>query len=335
MQELYYFLLDYKDIYPLKFWTMLAGLALFLVSAIFFVKGISASHKLPRQQRASSTNENGEQSTVLAGAVESAAAQSTTLAPPPAQPAVKKSPRPAVSRALAMFIMCVSLAGIGTAFYFRYEPEHFLDENTALSESEYTFGIDVSHYQGTINWDQVRKSHHPVKFVFIRATMGHNGKDGQFRRNWRSAKARGYVRGAYHYYRPNENSGAQFRNFAASVKLDSGDFVPVLDVEQPSKFGKDNLRQGVINWLRLAEKHYGVKPIVYTGRNFYKVYLKGYVNGYPLWIASYSGKHRLAGIDWTFHQFTEKVKVRGIRGTVDGNDFNGSYEDLGRLCVKF
>jgi GH25 family lysozyme M1 (1,4-beta-N-acetylmuramidase) len=207
------------------------------------------------------------------------------------------------------------------------------EENPWVSNSEYIFGIDISHYQGNIDWDEVRTSHHPIEFVFIRSTMGADGKDTEYSSNWKKAQEKGYIRGAYHYYRPNENSTKQFNNYAASVQLISKDFAPILDIERPSKFGPDNLRAGVLNWLQLAEKKYGKKPVIYTGRTFYNRYLKGHVGGYPLWIASYSGKHKLKNIDWTFHQFTEKVRVKGIKTSVDGNDFKKELADLKAMCL--
>ena len=84
--------------------------------------------------------------------------------------------------------------------------------------------------------------------------------------------------------------------------------------------------------MKLAEEEYGVKPMIYTGLNFYQNVLKGHVDDYPLWIAAYSGKHRLDNVDWTFHQFTEKVVVKGIKSnTVDGNDFRGDMDQLHKM----
>lgn len=206
-------------------------------------------------------------------------------------------------------------------------------ESFPLSKSKYIFGLDVSHYQGRINWNEVKKSKHPIGYVFIRSTMGADGKDFEFERNWKNTKQKNFLRGAYHYYRPNENSTKQFNNFKSVVNIEKGDFIPVLDIENESKYGRENLRKGVLNWLKLAEKHYGVKPMIYTGLNFYKHVLKGHVDGYPLWIASYTEKSRLNGVDWDFHQFTENVRVKGIKSNVDGNDFNGSLSDL-RNFVK-
>ena len=207
-------------------------------------------------------------------------------------------------------------------------------ENTAISNTEHTFGIDISHYQGKINWDKVKTSSHPIEYVFVRATMGKNRKDSKFLENWKNAQKHNYVRGAYHYYRPSENSTKQFNNFKSVVRLETGDFIPILDIEKESIFGRKNLRKGILNWLRLAEEAYGVKPMIYTGLSFYNNVLKGYVDNYPIWIAAYSGKHRVKNTDWTFHQFTEKVIVNGIREYVDGNDFNGTLEDLKKMTLK-
>jgi GH25 family lysozyme M1 (1,4-beta-N-acetylmuramidase) len=74
--------------------------------------------------------------------------------------------------------------------------------------------------------------------------------------------------------------------------------------------------------------------MIYTGLSFYNNVLKGYVDNYPIWIAAYSGKHRVKNTDWMFHQFTEKVIVNGIREYVDGNDFNGTLEDLKKMCIN-
>lgn len=207
-------------------------------------------------------------------------------------------------------------------------------ENLSISHSEYTFGIDVSHYQGKISWSKVKKSHHPIKFVFIRSTMGKDGIDKEFQNNWVGAKESGFMRGAYHYYRPNENSTDQFNNFKRQVELEKGDLYPVLDIEEMSEYGLENLQKGITNWLKLAEEEYGVKPIIYSGRSFYINNLKGKFSLYPFWVASYSSKDKLNKIDWLFHQFTDKVRVSGIPELTDGNDFKGTEEELLGFCIS-
>lgn len=200
--------------------------------------------------------------------------------------------------------------------------------------SPYVFGLDVSHYQEKINWDKVTTAKHPIKFVFIRASMGIDGVDEQFDVNWKSCKEKKLIRGAYHYFRPNQDPTKQFALFKQRVILRKGDLPPVLDVEVMSKDGSAKLLARVKVWLKLAEEHYKIKPILYTGSKFYRQNFKGKIEGYPLWIAAYSGKNRLIGLDWTFHQFSERVRVSGIKGFADGNDYRGSIEQLQKMTLK-
>jgi lysozyme len=109
----------------------------------------------------------------------------------------------------------------------------------------------------------------------------------------------------------------------------------MLDVEENSLLGRENLLRGVKNWLKLAEDHYGIKPIIYTNLDFYRRYFDSKeFKSYHFWIAAYSGRHRIASVPWTFHQFSEKMRVKGISELVDGNDFNGDRMALERLCIK-
>lgn len=193
-----------------------------------------------------------------------------------------------------------------------------------IESSGHKFGIDISHYQGNINWEKVKKSHHPIEFVIARSTMGKNGRDKKYLENVRNAREKGYVVGAYHYYRPNEHSADQAKNFIKHTKLYSGDIIPVLDIENlPKVQSKARLREGLKNWLRIVERQYGVKPMIYTSQTYWEDYLRGCgFDGYPLWIAAYSSHRRQDQTvkDAHMHQFTEQVRISGISYPVDGND---------------
>ena len=198
-----------------------------------------------------------------------------------------------------------------------------------------TFGLDISHHQGYIEWDSVATSKHPIQFIFIRATDGSRILDHEFHRNWEESQGKHFIRGVYHFYRPNQSSTDQFNFFKSHVYLRKGDLPPVLDLERNSLFGRENLLRGVKNWLALAEKHYGVKPIIYANRDFYLRYFNTKdFKPYHFWIAAYSGRHRISGLPWSFHQFTEFIYVKGIEGNVDGDDFNGDRKDLEKLTIR-
>jgi lysozyme len=198
-------------------------------------------------------------------------------------------------------------------------------------------GIDVSEYQGTINWSQVEyvENEFPIQFVFIRSTAGAKKADLQFENNWQGSKENNIIRGAYHYYRPDENSQEQAFNFISSVKLEKGDLPPILDIEKlPRKQSISKLKLGLQRWLDIVEAHYKVKPIIYTGEKYYKDFLKNDFKGYTFWIANYNFFVEELKEDWTFWQFTEKSSVVGIEGNVDVNIYNGTPKMLGYLTIN-
>ncbi len=123
----------------------------------------------------------------------------------------------------------------------RYYITHYKNanqENLHLSKSDYAFGIDLSHYNGILDWDDINNSKHPIKYIIFRASMGKDGTDKHFKKNWENAKKHHFIRGAYHYYRPSESSSLQFENFASKVELSHGDVFPVLDLGIKKGFAK-------------------------------------------------------------------------------------------------
>lgn len=198
-------------------------------------------------------------------------------------------------------------------------------------------GLDLSEYQGKIDWNSVENIdiEYPIEFVFIRATAGKDREDDQFEENWLSAKSRGIIRGAYHYYRPNENSLEQAKLFIKTVKLKKGDLPPVLDIEKlPKGQSLDSLKIGLRRWLNAVEAHYKVKPIIYTGEKYYDDFLKKDFSDYLFWIANYNFYREKIEEDWLFWQFTEKASVSGIRGNVDVNIFNGGVQQLRFITLE-
>lgn len=173
----------------------------------------------------------------------------------------------------------------GLAYYLGFKSSKVLDEdevdkhlsdvrNIRVLENHKgkVIGIDVSEFQGNVQWDEVEvlEEKYPVQFVFIRATAGNDRVDKQFERNWKGARKHKIIRGAYHYYRPNENSIEQANLFIKTVKLQKGDLPPVLDIERlPKNQPLDSLKKGLKRWLNKVEAHYQVRPIIYSGERYY------------------------------------------------------------------
>jgi len=197
-------------------------------------------------------------------------------------------------------------------------------------------GIDVSEYQGIIDWTKIDniEGSFPIEFVFIRATAGNDRPDNYFKQNWSNAKKNNIIRGAYHYYRPNENSLEQAALFIKTVKLKRGDLPPVLDIERlPKNQSLDSLKVGLKRWLNKVEVYYGVKPIIYTGEKYYTDFLHDEFSDYPFWIANYNFFVENIKDDWLFWQFTEKATIKGVKGTVDVNIFNGTVKEMRYLTL--
>ena len=203
--------------------------------------------------------------------------------------------------------------------------------------SNFVLNIFDEEYQSKIDWEQTYHIDEAfeLSFVFIRATAGKNKVDARFKENWKASKERQLIRGAYHYYRPNENSLAQAENFIQHVNLEQGDLPPVLDIEKlPNSQSIDSLKVGLRRWLKKVEKHYKVKPIIYSGESYYTDFLKREFKEYPLWIANYNFWRNHLEKDWLFWQFTEKAQIAGIKGMVDLNVFNGDKNKLQFKCIQ-
>ena len=199
-------------------------------------------------------------------------------------------------------------------------------------------GIDISRHQNNVNWAEVKAMQVKkikIGFAFIKATEGLGRVDNEFRYNWPNAKKAGIPRGAYHYFIASKSGKAQAENFIETVKLEKGDMPPVLDVEETFGVNNADLQQRVTDWLTMVEKYYKVKPIIYTGVNFYENILTDRFDNYPLWIAHYlvQNKPRIKR-DWLFWQHNEKGRVNGINAFVDFNAFNGDSADFKKLLIK-
>jgi len=231
-------------------------------------------------------------------------------------------------------------------YYFSFKTDKVLKEDKVAqariyqilkAHKELTFGFDVSQYQGEIDWEQIDsvENKFPLHFVLIRATAGNNKEDSEFGDNWKAAKEHHFIRGAYHYYRPNENSIEQAENFIKTVTLQKGDLPPVLDIEQlPKEQSIDSLKVGLKRWLKKIDAHYKVKPIIYTGEKYYEDFLKEEFKGYTFWVANYNFFVENIKEDWLFWQFTEKAVINGINEKVDLNIYNGTPKMLEYLTIN-
>ncbi|MCI7118916.1 GH25 family lysozyme [Prevotella sp.] len=199
-------------------------------------------------------------------------------------------------------------------------------------------GIDISHYQGDIDWDLLRGGMIegcPLRFIMIKSTEGSTRLDNKFADNFKQAREYGYIRGAYHFWSNKSTARAQAYHFLKNVHLEDGDLPPVLDVEhKPAETSVEDFQRDVLTWLHIVEDRYHVKPIIYTYYKFKEKYLNAPVfDDYPYWIAHYYvDKVEYKG-PWKFWQHTDVGRLPGIKGYVDFNIYNGSFYDMKKLTI--
>lgn len=197
---------------------------------------------------------------------------------------------------------------------------HFPFSISQVQAQVRTRGIDVSKYQGTINWTKVAKDS-TIKFVYIKATEGASIQDPMYRTNITKAKKAGLLVGSYHLYSSKTTAYQQMANIRKVIKKSEQDLIPVLDIEGHHS-GRLYMER-VDKLLELMENEYGVKPIIYTSERVYKTHFAGkkYAK-YHIFIANY---RNYPTTRFTLWQYTETGHVSGISGYVDISKFNRNH----------
>ena len=188
-------------------------------------------------------------------------------------------------------------------------------------------GVDLSHHNGRIDWDQLEAA--PIDFIYLKATEGGDWKDPRFLAHWREAKARGWLVGGYHFYRLCRPGEEQAQNFIQTVEVRQGTLPPAVDLEyahncEPYGSTEETLAD-LDQFLLSLEAEYGVRPVLYTTKEFHADWLAGRYDTYPLWLRALGDEipetrdHRQADI-W---QYTMSARVPGMEGKVDMNRVPG------------
>lgn len=195
-------------------------------------------------------------------------------------------------------------------------------------------GIDISRWQGEIDWPQARRS--GVTFAFIKATEGGDVADPKFKSYWQGARSAGVRRGAYHYFYFCRPAAEQARWFIKHVPRDASALPHVLDMEwnprSPTcriKPDGAKVRAEAIRFVDIIEAHYGRRPVIYTTVDFYRETGIGKLGNQEFWLRSVAGhpSQVYPGADWTFWQYSGTGLVPGIDGQVDLNVFRAAPEN--------
>jgi lysozyme len=251
----------------------------------------------------------------------------------------KKLIRRAIFTILAMIAVAVAAwMFVDWLKYRRAKFTHYPEFGINIPEKYSIHGIDVSKFQYTIAWEEVKAMQ--VKdirlgFTYIKATEGIGNTDPLYGRNWRRAKANGIIRGAYHFFIGSKDGKMQAENFINHVELEPGDLPPVLDVEQLNGTSIIAFKIGIKKWLDVVENYYHVKPIIYTNVDFYNRCLGSEFDQYPLWVAHYYQPHQpRIHRGWIFWQHSDQGRVNGIISKVDFNVFGGDSLEFRSILIQ-
>ena len=196
-------------------------------------------------------------------------------------------------------------------------------------------GIDVSYYQGTINWTETKAS--GIDFAFARVSDGTDFIDPQFAANWKNMKAAGVVRGAYQFFRPETDPTAQANLLVSQINaaggLESGDLAPVVDVEVTDSVATATILANLSTWLKAVQSATGLTPTIYVSPGFWSTLgSPGGFGNYALWVADWEvscpSVPTASWSNWTFWQNADTGTIPGVGTAPDLDKFNGSLADL-------
>ena len=209
------------------------------------------------------------------------------------------------------------------AFYL-WGKEHKVQFNYPSRNIYPLFGLDASHHQGEIRWDEVDSE--KFKFIYLKATEGETFQDKRFIRNYEGAKSAGLKVGAYHFWSFCKDPYKQIQNIISTVPRSSGDLVPALDMEtiQKCEFPSfEDEKKAIRSHSKIALEElsfqFGSPPVIYTTMDFLSQHreLQEYDTQY--WVRSLVGPPFLDKIDWLIWQYHNSGSIKGVYGPVDFN----------------
>lgn len=233
-------------------------------------------------------------------------------------------------------IICVGLGAIMTAA--ACAASVYFSKAVVNRDAYPVRGVDVSRYQGIINWQQLAEQ--DISFAFIKATEGSSHVDEFAEDNLEMASHTDLSISAYHFFSFDSPGETQAENFIRTVSKDSINMPPVIDIEYygdkfRNKPTSDECTEILRPLLERLEEYYGVKPLIYTTLSAYGRYIKDEFADYPIWIRNVNFEPEF--INWDFWQYSCTGELRGFVGEekyIDLNVFNGTEQEFRERFAK-
>ncbi len=241
---------------------------------------------------------------------------------------------------LLLAISFVVVSAISIYRFINYSTKELFHsfDNPPFSQKYPVRGVDVSHHNSYINWNQLRKEN--ITFVYLKSTEGSNHQDRDYKKNYKVAKNAGLRVGTYHFYTFGRDGKKQAQHFIRNSTVKSGDMIPAIDVEHSpvnrpcndkESYGKmikelKNLEQALL-------KKYGKRPVIYTNKECYRMYIKDNFPDNPLWICDLHNEPNNDYKNWVIWQFSHTGKITGVVNDIDLNYYRNSFDEFKKLLL--
>ncbi len=194
-----------------------------------------------------------------------------------------------------------------------------------------TLGVDVSSYQEKVDFEELKKQ--DVEFAYIKATEGSSHVDSSFADKWTAADRAGVIAGAYHYFSYGSSGTTQAESFIATVGELDGRLIPAVDMELTTEEvknppAKDDVVRGLKAFMAVMEEKYGVKPLIYSQKDYWDKYLAEDFADYPRWARNVFYPVWIdVGENWLVWQYNDRGTLNGYSGEkyIDLNIINSKY----------
>ena len=241
------------------------------------------------------------------------------------------------NRRIIMLMLCITAAFflLAVCIYFK-----IIKVNQLIVRRYPVQGIDVSHFQGEIDWDVLQNQ--GIDFAYIKATEGSSHVDEKFADNWRNASQTSMRIGAYHFFSFDSEGEQQAVNYRQTVGKLEGKMIPVVDVEyygdkEKNPPTKEQVISELTDMLQALEQEYGVKPMLYTTYTVYYKYLSDSFTDYPLWIRNvYFSPNMNLKNKWTLWQYSDTDVLNGYHGNekyIDRNAYRADKDQFQKDMV--
>ncbi len=253
------------------------------------------------------------------------------------KPVRKKNSRKKKSDQKVKYILIAALAFcLGIAAFFIIK-DYFGEDETFESNKYFIKGIDVSHHNPILNWDNVMEQ--GITFAYMKATEGNDHEDRNYPFNYDLARKSNVKVGSYHFYTFGLSGKEQAQHFLKTAKFNTGDLIPAIDVEHSAinTYSKDDKYVSlVIKELKVLEaelyERFGVHPVIYTNRDCYKLYIKKNFPDNIIWMCDLHNEPS-NDLNWKIWQFSHKGEIPGIDGHIDLNYYRYTFDEFKELLL--